>query len=133
MPPSVGLGLERDRQAWIDSIEDVETRRLIVWNPAEFSNYRAGTVAWDLCAIDPDLALALRAVPDDSDSSAARARVTLNHAARRLQELDWSSIAPVTDDFVVFAVDYELTHLDENFAYSVPRPLRQLLSERALI
>lgn len=132
MAPSVGIGLERDRQAWIDSIEDVETLRLTVWNPAEFSNYRA-TVAWDLCAIDPEFARALRALPDDSDSSAERARVTLNHAARRLQELDWSSTAPVTDDFVVFAVDYELTHLDENFANSVPRSLRQMLSERALI
>jgi len=132
MPPTVGVGLERERLAWIDSIEDVQTLRMTVWNPAEFGNYRDGTVAWDLSAIDPELARALRAIPD-SESAAEQARATLNRAARRLQELDWSSIASVTDDFVVVAVDHELTHLQDNFRHSVPAAVRKTLSGRALI
>jgi hypothetical protein len=39
----------------------------------------------------------------------------------------------VTDDFVVFAVDYELTHLDDNLRHSVAAPLRKTLSRHGLI
>lgn len=107
-----------------------------MWNPAEFSGYRGGTVDCDLAAIDPALARALAAIPqetDDPDDAAERARTTLNRAARRLQQLDWHAIASVTDDFVVFAVDAELTHLDENLRRSVPAPLRRTLSGHGLI
>jgi hypothetical protein len=107
-----------------------------VWNPAEFSGYRDGTVDWDLAALDPALARALAAIPkgtDDPDDAARRGRTMLNRAARRLQQLDWQTIAPVTDDFVVFAVDAELTHLDDNLRHSVPAPLRKTLSRHGLI
>lgn len=136
LPPRIGLGLERERQQWIDSIDDAQELKWTVWNPAEFSGYRDGTVNWDLTAIDPALARALAAIPqetDDPDDAADRGRATLNRAARRLQQLDWRLIAPVTDDFVVFAVDYELTHLEENLRHSVPAALRKALSSRALV
>jgi hypothetical protein len=133
LPPTIGLGLERDRQAGIDTIDDAETLKLTVWNPAEFSNYRDGTVHWDLAEIDPELARAMRAIPENDDGTAVRARATLNRAARRLLQLDWRSIAPVTDDFVVFAVDYELMDLMDNLRHSVPAPLRKALAERGLL
>ena len=133
LPPTVGLGLERDRNAWMNAIDDVETLRLTVWNPAEFSNYRGSTVDWDLSDIDPELARAIGAIPEGDDDAAERSRTTLNRAAARLQQLDWPSIACVTDDFVVFAVDYELTHLKENLCQSVPGSLRDDLSGRALL
>ncbi|CAN5218611.1 hypothetical protein BH20ACT16_BH20ACT16_04720 [soil metagenome] len=133
LPPTVGLGLERDRQAWMQTIADSQTLKLTVWNPAEFSNYRGETVTWDLNDIDPQLARAIGAIPEHDDGAAERARATLNRAARRLQRLDWSSIAPVTDDFVVFAVDYELTHLQENLHHNLPSPLRNALTRRALL
>jgi len=133
LPPTIGLGLERDRQTWIDTIDDAETLKLTVWNPAEFSNYRDGTVHWDLPEIDPALARAMRAIPENDDGTAERARATLNRAARRLQQLDWRSIAPVTDDFVVFAVDYELMDLMDNLRQSIPAPLRKALADRGLL
>ena len=133
LPPTIGLGLERDRQRWIYTIDDAETLRLTVWNPAEFSNYRHETVHWDLTEIDPELAPAISAIPENDDDAPERGRVTLNRAARRLQQLEWRLIAPVTDDFVVFAVDYELTHLEENLRHSVPAALRKALSSRALV
>ncbi len=103
-----------------------------MWNPAEFSNYAGDTATWDLTDIDPELARAVRAIPENDDGAAARARITLNRAARRLQRLDWPTIAPVTDDFVVFAVDYELVDLEDNFSHSVPAPLRKKLASHAL-
>jgi hypothetical protein len=133
LPPTIGVGLERERQAWIDTIDDAETLKLTVWNPAEFSNYRGDTLDWDLTEIDPELARAIRAIPENDDGAAERARGILNRAARRLQRLDWPAIAPVTDDFVVFAVDYELMDLMENLRQSVPAPVRQALADRALL
>jgi hypothetical protein len=133
LPPTIGLGLERERQAWMNTIDDAETLRLTVWNPAEFSNYGGGTVNWDLTEIDAELPRALHAIPENADGAAERGRATLNRAARRLQKLDWRSIAPVTDDFVVFAVDFELIDLDANLGHSVPASLRKKLASRALI
>lgn len=133
LPPTAGLGLEHEREAWMSMIDDPETLRFTVWNPAEFANYRDDTVHWNLADVDAELARAIRAIPENEDSAAERARATLNRAARRLQQLGWRSIAPVTDDFVVFAVDYELTHLDENLRYSVPASLRKALSSRSLV
>lgn len=133
LPPTVGLGLERERQAWVDALDDAETLKLTVWNPAEFSNYARGTATWDLTEIDPEFARAVRAIPENDEGAAERARITLNRAARRLQRLDWRAIAPVTDEFVVYAVDYELTHLEENLRHSVPAALRKALSSRALV
>lgn len=133
LPPTIGLGLERDRQTWMNSIDDPRTLKLTVWNPAEFSNYRDGTVTWELAELDPAFGRAVGAIPENTDDAAQRARTTLNRAARRLQQFDWHGIARVTDDFVVYAVDYELTHLDENLRHSVPAPLRKALSRRSLI
>jgi hypothetical protein len=45
-------------------------------------------------------------------------------AARALQRLEWRSIAPATDDFVVFAVDLALSDLQGSataFSYSLAR------------
>ena len=133
LPPTVGLGLERGRQVWTSTIDDAQTLKLTVWNPAEFSNYRGESVHWDLTDIDPELARAVHAIPGNDEGAAERALATLNRAARRLQRLDWSSIAPLTDDFVVFAVDYELVDLEENLRRSVPAALRKTLSGRALL
>lgn len=91
------------------------------------------SVLWDLAQIDPGLGAAIGAIAGDDEGAPERARVTLNRAARRLQKLDWPSIAPVTDDFVVFAVDDELVDLAENFAFSVPAGLRKALAGRGLV
>ena len=75
----------------------------------------------------------MHAIPESADAAAEHAAVTLNRAARRLQRLDRPSIAAMTDDFAAFAVDLELTHLEENFRYSVPAALRRAFSSRGLI
>ena len=83
--------------------------------------------------VDAELAAALAEIPENTEESRQHGRATLNRVARRLQKLDWHSIAPVTDDFVVFAVDLELTHLEENLRYSVPAALRKRLAAQRLL
>lgn len=133
LPPNIAVGIERDRQAWIQRIRDVETLRLTVWNPAEFSSYAGESLGVQpLRDIDADLAHALDAIPDSIEAR-QQGRATLNRAARRLQKLGWRSIAPVVDDFVVYAVDLELTHLEDNLRVSVPATLRRRLAGQGLL
>ncbi|MDP8909677.1 MAG: hypothetical protein M3N47_11315 [Chloroflexota bacterium] len=134
LPPNVAVGTARERRAWMQDIEDAETLRLTVWNPAEFSSYRGENLGGrPLRELDADLARALDAIPERSPDSHEHGRGTLNRVAQRLQQIDWQTIAPVTDDFVVFAVDYELTHLEENLRHSVPASLHKALSRRSLV
>ncbi len=65
----------------INTIDDVETLRLTVWNPAQFSDYRDGSVHWDLIEIDAELARAVRAIPENEEGAAERARATLNRGS----------------------------------------------------
>jgi hypothetical protein len=50
----------------------------------------------------------------------ALGRDLLCTAAAELNRADWSGVLPVTGDFVVFAVDLELTDVDRNLAACVP-------------
>jgi len=134
LPPNIAVGSARERREWTQEIADAETLRYTVWNPAEFDSYTGESLGGrPLRDLDPDLAAALDEIPDDSPNAHERARTTLNRAAHRLQKLDWRSVAAVTDDFVVFAVDLELSHLDENLRYSVPAVLRKQLADRGLL
>lgn len=134
LPPNVAVGIEHERCAWMQDIEDPETLRLTVRNPAEFSSYTGENLGGcPLRELDTDLARALDAIPETSPDSREHGRGTLNRVAQRLQQIDWHTIAPVTDDFVVFAVDYELGHLEENLRHSVPASLRKALSSRSLV
>ncbi|MDP2711310.1 MAG: hypothetical protein Q8O56_08825 [Solirubrobacteraceae bacterium] len=134
LPPNVAIGVERDRRAWIQQIHDSEMLRLTVWNPAEFSSYAGESLGGrPLSEIDVDLARTLDAIPENCAEAARQGRVTLNRVARRLQKLDWRSICPVSDDFVVFAVDFELVDLEDNLRFSVPVALHRQLADQGLL
>jgi hypothetical protein len=52
--------------------------------------------------------------------SDAPARRLLNEVATKLGKADWSGKLNTTDDFVVYAVDFELGDLKKNLKFSVP-------------
>ncbi|MBE1485755.1 hypothetical protein [Plantactinospora soyae] len=54
-------------------------------------------------------------------------------AATELNAHEWAGILSVTDDFVVYAVDWELADLDRNLPECVPPARLALLRERALL
>lgn len=75
----------------------------------------------------------------DSDGAGAtgsgineRVRGLLCAVAADLNAYHWSPVLPVTDDFVVYAVDWELVDLDRNFPECVPADRLTLLRERGL-
>lgn len=134
LPPTVVVGVEHERREWRRDLQDAEPLWPSVCNPAEFSGYVGESLGGQpLTEIDAELAAALAEIPVSTDDSRTRGRATLNRVAQRLQKLDWRSIAPVTDDFAVFAVDFELTHFEENFRRTVPAPLRGRLVRQGLL
>lgn len=79
-----------------------------------------------------ELAL-LNADDHDAGAGAARGRRLLCAAAARLNHYDWTDTLPVTDDFVVYAVDLELVDLDQNLTACLPPDRLALLRERDLL
>jgi hypothetical protein len=55
-------------------------------------------------------------------SAVAMSREVVCAAAGSLAQLDWQTILPGTDDFLVFAVDLEMGDLEQNLALAgIPR------------
>ena len=70
----------------------------------------------------------------DDDEELQPFREMVQRAAARLNKLDWTAIAPVTDDFVVFPADGSHTIRDdfEDLQASVPAERLKLLKSRKL-
>lgn len=102
------------RDSFVADYDAPDDDRLLVytWAPDELRN-REETVELDSCSTDSDefelreAALVLMELCDEGDHQLdVETLVTpLRRAARRLNQLDWSEIAPITDDFVVTALD----------------------------
>ena len=70
----------------------------------------------------------------DDDEALQPFREMIQRVAARLSQLDWTTIAPVTDDFVVFPADGSHTIGDdfEDLRASVPADRLKLLKSRKL-
>jgi hypothetical protein len=112
LPPSIGLGLDGERQSWLEK-EGKHARRMI-WNPAEYENFLeipTATFEETLRAVNQELRL---------KEAWQRAERMLNDLARELGRMDWSGVMQTTDDFVAYAVDLGLTRIRRNLKYSAP-------------
>jgi hypothetical protein len=100
-PPVIGIGLARERDAWISS--QAEDAKCLLWNPAEYQHQ----VSLD----DDEELLALCAKVNQQISMKEKwstGRKLLGRVAASLRTFPWHSLLIVTDDFVVYAVDFEL-------------------------
>ncbi len=119
LPPCIGFGLDSERQKW--SREKGKEAKDLIWNPAEFTHYeKPNTQLKDkplekACELFNDL---LR--PKENFSPAIK---LLNAVAAELGKESWAGKLKVTNDFVVYAVDFELGHLTRNLKQSVPAPI----------
>jgi hypothetical protein len=125
LPPTLAIGLEEERRAWVEELG--RQTKDMVWNYPEFEHTDV-TPNWG----DPELLAACElfnqqvAVGGNSN----RARRLLNDVARDLASADWSQTFDVTDDFVVFALDYEYEDFRANLRASVSPQHLALLKER---
>jgi hypothetical protein len=114
LPPEIGLGLERDRRRWIETMGAHDAQGCI-WSVAEFSehilDYVDAKLAEDCQKWNEHL--------QDKDSMAPAKKLVVNLAAD-LAKRDWSTCLNLTPDFVVVATDLPMDELDRNLKHSVP-------------
>lgn len=114
VPPEIGLGLERDRRRWIETMGVKQAQRCI-WSVAEFTEqmieYADAKLEEDCQKWNEHL--------QDKDSMAPAKKLVVSLAAE-LARRDWSTGLNLTPDFVVVATDLPMDELDRNLKHSVP-------------
>ncbi|WP_204072268.1 hypothetical protein [Planotetraspora phitsanulokensis] len=98
----VNVGLERDRVRLAGDSDPED-----VWSPADMAHETpvdVRAVAGTARLLAQELTL----------SRSDRGGELLCEVARSLGAVDWSAILPITEDFVVYAVDLEMADLDRN-------------------
>ena len=129
LPPLLGLGLERERQAWI--AEHGRRARDFIWNPAEFTHFDTPALTLD----DADLEQVCERLNGEIEAKGTHepARKLLTSVAAQLRTLDWGGKIDTTPDFVAYAVDLELAELSRNMKASLPEPLLAQLKNARLL
>ena len=107
LPPAIGVGLAQERSEWLATRSS--DARWLVWNPAEYRHYNCDPLAF----YDQKLL----ALCDKANQQIAMndqwsvGRTLLDRVATSLRGIAWKAMMPVTEDFVVYAVDFELGNL----------------------
>jgi len=107
MPPQLGLMLACHRSAWLVANGDGDADEL--WNPILPVD---SPLALDFPALDLDdenlIGLGTEvAMLLHTEEELEALTQTYVRVAKTLNRLDWTAILPITDDFVVFPVEYE--------------------------
>lgn len=122
LPPSIGIGLESERAAWLR--EHGKNARQYLWNPAEYQHLRdIGSQAVENACRRVNQECRLR-------GSWKEAGRVLNEIASDLGGMDWTGVLQTTEDFVAFAVDLELAELRKNMKASAPPDLFEALRRK---
>ncbi|MGC5286247.1 hypothetical protein [Micromonospora sp. DT231] len=128
-PAQLSLGISAATTDERDELRTVEARA--AWSPADFDTSTdidlgpSRLIRQELALLDAD-------DPDVSAGSETLRRL-LCAVAARLNLRDWSATLPVTDDFVVYAVDLELVDLERNLTSCLPPDRLALIRERGLL
>jgi hypothetical protein len=113
--PVLGLGLLLPGESIVPPAGAVPAAEESVWNPAEFSNFGSAALqprSPELLALDRRLSAAARA------GEPVDLRASCNGVAASLNRLSWAPL-PVTERFIVYAVDDDLADLSENLAIAL--------------
>lgn len=117
LPPVLGFGLESERKQWIE--RHGRKAPQYIWNPAEFHHYEKDhTQLGDDSAFAEQCELLNQAL--EARESDAPARKLLNEVAAALARTNWTGKLKRSPDFVVYAVDFEMSDLRKNLKAVVP-------------
>ena len=106
LPPTVSVGVQSERENWFRT-KAAEAPDYI-WNPAEFKHFDVCDLAGNEAAAE-DFRMLNQLM--DEEETEEQVLTMLLKASRRLAAHDWGKAMPVTDDFVVYSVDLELSML----------------------
>ena len=129
LPPEIALGLDRQRKAWVK--EKGKDAKGYVWNAAEFE--RSGDTALTLDDAELIAACDLFNQQIALNGKWNLTRKLLNEVARELMQMNWKGTLAVTDDFIVFALDYEETDFRANLKASVSPVRLAMLKAKGLL
>lgn len=102
-PPLIGVGLERERQALLARQKDGAlgcALHEVLWDVGDFARYPATVITDEALVRETNRALHERA-------AWKAARASFERVAEALRKRKWS---PVTEDFIVAAIDFEGTN-----------------------
>jgi hypothetical protein len=125
LPPTLAIGLEAERRRWVKELG--RGAKEMVWNYPEYRHTDLAP-AWGDAELMAACELFNQQVAVGGNSN--RARKVLNDVARELASADWSRAFDVTDDFIVFALDYEYEDFRANLKASVGPERLEILKER---
>lgn len=116
VPPSLAIGLDSERKKWIRT--KGKAAKEFIWNPAEFRIYETEKT---VLPTDKKFEQACDWYNQllEKKGSEKPARDLLNQVATDLAKLNWKGKLNTTEDFIVFAVDYEGADLKQNVKASV--------------
>lgn len=130
LPPYLGLGLESEREAWIKKLG--KEARHSIWNPAEFKHYEKPNTQLKSLKLHDTIDLYNRLLESKS-APHSRPIKLLNEIAAKLGGQVWSKHFKLTDDFVVYCVDFELGHLSKNMRKTIPAGMLARLKKQGMI
>jgi hypothetical protein len=129
LPPSLGIGLESERQHWVSAHGKDAWQWL--WNPAEFQYFEKPVTQLE----DDGLAEACDLLNNhlaERESLAPAVKLVVG-AAAALNKIAWPREIRRTEDFVVAAVDLEGANLSKNMkACLTPEQLAHLRAKHLL-
>ena len=129
LPPYIGVGTARERAQWLQS--KGKEAKVFLWNPAEYARYEDGTLNLVDKELEEECEILCQRLLAKFDTWTAQK--LLNSVTMELNRRDWSKVIPVTDDFIVYAVDLEGSRLRPNLKAGVPSAKLALLRRRKLV
>jgi hypothetical protein len=136
LPMVLALGSTKEREKWVAQYgADRDETPSILWAGGDFSLYNIPELELQ-SYLDVDLIdtyalfnqqYHLMATPEELAGD------VINSIAAELMQMDWHDKLNITDDFVVYGVDFEANHLDRNMAASIPEARLALLRQRGFL
>lgn len=115
VPPLVGIGLESDRQKWREKYS-AKVLASVEYNPAEYRPYYEGPLEIKDEFINKRCRNFFDSYDDEPLLSKKELRQLNVMIAIEMNKVDWSKILNITDDFIVYATDFENVDLRKNLA-----------------
>jgi len=129
LPPFLGLGTVEESRQWVDA-EGAQVADYL-WNPAEFKLFDIPELSLNSEKYEEIWQQLLLEVGAGAAYVAARDIVI--QAAQSLNRQDWSGVLATSDNFVVYAVNIDLSDLSETLPACVDAGKLKTLREQNLL
>jgi hypothetical protein len=129
LPPVLGVGIERERRR-VRETRSKEAKELL-WEPQQFSRFGGKALRLDDAALAEDCRRLLQFAL--MKEALWVPQKLLNGVAKALNRRQWDRVLPTTDDFIVYAINFDGEDLKANLKAGVPVAKLKMLKSRGLV